>query len=450
MKLCAINRVTGRSILSQDGNLTEQQFRNTVESLNPDIKREDILVVIEGKLEGALSPGLTPRKSLKSVIWRGSFTDLGGYANMNREICSRLIKHGLQVRADILRTAPQVDALTFAYLQAMANTKIPNEESCPMVIGFTPMAVQPRKRKYIFYTMMESQSLHKQFVDRCNEGASEVWVPCDFYKKVFEESGVVKPIRVFPLGVDHTIYTPEARTTSLIYENILTESKTSFLPVGSTKFMSLFGWSYRKGPDVLCKSFIREFSSKDNVCLVIFSRYMGSSHESQKEVIRKEILGYYEEEKKDYPPPIYYCGDDIPISDLPGCYSQMDAFVFCSRGEGFALPCVEAGACGLPVISTYDTAMTQYLDNDVAFPVVPAGHAPANEKLTFISEFYRDQLFSDFDESNIIQFGTFMRFVHENKDLARSKAEKFRTRILDEYTWDVCAKRIAERLFELT
>jgi glycosyltransferase involved in cell wall biosynthesis len=318
-----------------------------------------------------------------------------------------------------------------------------------MFIGFIPMPVQPKRRKHIFYTMMETQGLHKLFVDRCNEGAYEVWVPCKFYKRVFEEAGVVKPIKVYPLGVDQSIYTPDARPATIYCENILTGDKTSLLPDNCTKFMSLFGWSYRKGPDVLCKSFIREFSSKDNVVLVIFARYLGSSHEQHKQVIRNEILDHYKTEGKTNPPPIYYCGDDIPISDMPGCYSQMDAFVFCSRGEGFGLPLIEAGACGLPVISTFDTAMTEYLDDDVAYIVHPAGHAPANDKLTFISEFYRDQLFSDFDESNIIQFGTFMRHVHENKEFAKAKAEKFRKRILEQYTWDVCVKRIAERLLEL-
>jgi len=449
MKLCAVNRSTGKIILSQNGNLSEEHFRNTVKSLNPDVKPDDILLVVEGKLEGKISPNIISSKSLKSVIWRGSFTDVGGYASMNREICFRLIKHGFSVKADILKTAPQVDGMTQAYLQAMASNRLINEDVCPMVIGFTPMPVQPKRRKHIFYTMMETQGLHKEFVDRCNEGAYEVWVPCKFYERVFKEAGVVKPIKVYPLGVDQSIYTPEARPATVYYENILTGDKTSLLPDNCTKFMSLFGWSYRKGPDVLCKSFIKEFSSKDDVVLVIFARYLGSSHEQHKQVIRNEILQYYKEEGKIAPPPIYYCGDEIPISDLPGCYSQMDAFVFCSRGEGFGLPLIEAGACGLPVISTFDTAMTEYLDDDVGYLVHPAGHAPANDKLTFISEYYRDQLFSDFDESNIIQFGTFMRFVHENKELAKAKAEKFRKRILEEYTWDVCVKRIAERLLEL-
>jgi len=449
MKLCAINRSTGKIVLSHNGNLTEEQFRNTVKLLNPSIKREDILLIIDGKLEGTTFPNIPTNKNLKPVIWKGSFTDLGGYANMNREIATRLVKHGFSIKADILKTVIQVDPLTNIYLEALADNKIPNQDSCPMVIGFLPMPVAQGKRKYIFYTMMETQGLHKSFVDRCNQGAYEVWVPCEFYKKVFEESGIVKPIRVIPLGVDQSIYTPEAKPTEVIYEDILSQTKTTLLPDKAVKYMSLFGWSHRKGPDVLCKSFIREFSAKDNVVLAIFSRYMGSSSESNKKHIRDEILKYYEEEGKKDPPPIYYCGDEIPIPSLPGCYSQMDVFVFCSRGEGFALPVIEAGACGLSVVSTYDTSMTQYLDNDVSYLVVPAKQAPANEKLAFISEYYRDQLFSEFDESNIIQFGTHMRHIYEYPELAQGKADKFRERILREYTWDVCVRRVAERLEEL-
>ena len=188
MKLCAINRSTGKIILSQSGNLTEEHFRNTVKALNPDVKQEDILLVVEGKLEGKISPNTISSKSLKSVIWKGSYSDLGGFANMNREITSRLIKHGFAVKADVFRTAMQVDGLTNAYIQALASNKIPNETTCPMVIGFTPMPIQPKQRKHIFYTMMETQGLHKLFVDRCNEGAHEVWVPCKFYERVFKEA----------------------------------------------------------------------------------------------------------------------------------------------------------------------------------------------------------------------------------------------------------------------
>jgi hypothetical protein len=172
---------------------------------------------------------------------------------------------------------------------------------------------------------------------------------------------------------------------------------------------------------------------------------MGSSAEPHKEHVRAQIREYYAASGKSNPGRIYYCGDEVPIAGLPGCYAAANAFVFCSRGEGFALPVVEAGACGLPIISAYNTAMTEYLDDDVAYCVHPEGYAPANE-LTWISGYYRDQDFAVYGNESASIFGRHMRHVMLHPAEAKAKADKFRLRILDKYTWDACAARVAARL----
>ncbi len=42
----------------------------------------------------------------------------------------------------------------------------------------------------------------------------------------------------------------------------------------------------------------------------------------------------------------------VPSSELPGYYQRADAFIFPSIYEGFGLPCLEAMACGCPVIAS--------------------------------------------------------------------------------------------------
>jgi glycosyltransferase involved in cell wall biosynthesis len=371
-------------------------------------------------------------------------SDLGGYANMNREIVMRLPQYGFSVRIDVLQTGMQVDPMTASLLNVFKNNRLQNEAQAPLVVGFTPMDVQGRGRKVAFFTMMETQRLHPEFVNRCNASANEVWVPCDFYERVFRESGIVRPVISLPLGVNHNLYVPGAPKTSMWFDDILGGSRVQD-PSGF-RFSSVFGWSYRKGPDILCKSFIREFDASDGVCLAIHSRYMGSSHEEHKSFVRREILGYYEEVGKENPPPIYYNGDCVPIPDMPGVYSSSDCFVFCSRGEGFGLPVVEAGACGIPVISAYHTAMTEYLDEDVSYLVSPSGYGPANERLTWISGYYRDQAFAIMGDDETEKFGALMRSVFEDRDASAAKARRFRERILAKYTWDACAARVAGRL----
>lgn len=447
MKLTAINVKTGKVLLSQSGGLSEENFRRTVSASFPGISPDDIVIVSDGTIKGGLghfSAGVPNTKS-RGVVWRGSFMDLGGYANMNREITLRLLHRGFSVKLDMLKTAPQVDNVTMGMLNALAAIRLQNENSCPLVVGFTPMPVQTRGRKVIFFTMMETQGVHAEFVERCNQYSSEVWVPCKFYLDAFKAAGIAKPMHLIPLGVNDKIYCPDAKEPSLRYEEMPSGKIVEQLP-NKVRFISLFGWSYRKGADVLCKSFLKEFNDSEDACLVIYSRYMGGSGEPQKEFVRNKIREWYKQSGKTNPPTIYYCGDPIPIPDLPGIFAAADCFVFCSRGEGFGLPVIEAGACNIPVISAYNTAMTQYLDDDVAFLVQTDELATADEELTWITEYYRGQLFPKLGEKSIGEFGAHMRFVYEHPEEAAKKAEKFRERILREYTWDVVADRVAKRL----
>ena len=438
MDLVAINSKSGKILLKHSGTLSESAFFSTLHSSFPSLAANDVTLIRDGQIDGQ------EQANKKAVVWQGSFSDLGGYAGLNREIAFRLIQRGYSVKLNVLRTAPQVDSKTMAVLNALASIKLKNESSVPLVVGFTPMPIQGRLGKIIFFTMMESSGLHKEFVARCNQ-ASEIWTPSEWGKKVFKENGIIKPVFVMPLGCNEKIFVPDAKEPQLRYEEMPSGKIVEELPDGF-RMMSLFGWSYRKGPDVLCKSFLKEFAAKDDVLLVIYSRYFGGSAEPQKEHVRKEIRQYFKEVGNKNPPRIYYCGDEIPILDLPGCYAAADCFVYCSRGEGFGLESIEAAACGVPVISTLNTAQGQYLDDSVADLVRHKSLAPADDKLCWITEFYRGQLFPVLGEEEINEFGRLMRQAYNDPTAGRQKAEKFRKRVLEEYTWDRCVDRVVQRL----
>lgn len=432
--LTAINKHTG-DVLFTSSSQTKQSFIKTVvETFS--ITENDFNIIDDNK------------SCKNGIIWKGPFYDLGGYSNLNREICFRLKKYDIDVKPDILITPPQIDINTKKQLQYLSSNTIPNNN--PMIIGYTPMSVNKGRRKLIDFTMIETQDIHPLFIKRCNQ-ANEVWVPCKFYYDLFKRNGVRVPIQIMPLGIDDKKYIPKKEfNIEIEYDDVTNNTKVSSKQISDKfKFISIFGWSYRKGPDILCKSFLDEFDYKDNTCLILYSRYKCSDSHECKEYVKQEIKKWINERKCKNTPQILYCGNIIPIDDMPKIYNYADCFVWCSRGEGFGLEPIEAGACQIPVISTLNTGMTQYLDNSVATIIEDEGTEIANSNLTWISDFYKDRIFVKLGEQSIISLRKSMRNIYTNKTSFFEKSINFKKRILSEYTWDIAAEKVANRIKEI-
>lgn len=59
-------------------------------------------------------------------------------------------------------------------------------------------------------------------------------------------------------------------------------------------------------------------------------------------------------------------------SDVPRILNNLDVFVLSSRTEGFSIACIEAMACGVPVIATRSGGPEQILEGEAGF-LVPTG-----------------------------------------------------------------------------
>lgn len=57
--------------------------------------------------------------------------------------------------------------------------------------------------------------------------------------------------------------------------------------------------------------------------------------------------------------PYSYLSGDYTQDDMARWYGRQDVYLGASRGEGFGLPLIEAQACGVPVITTDASAMTE-------------------------------------------------------------------------------------------
>ena len=388
-------------------------------------------------------------KEIMPVSWWGPFTDAGGYANMNREIVFRLHNHHVLPRIDICPTAPQISQLSQYYISKYVSFDFSRLKKYPRIWAFTPLPHPQHASKNIFFTMMETESLHPEFVRLCNDYSDEVWVPSTHNKNVFQEHGVNKPIYVMPLGIDEKIYSEEDKDIGIVEDNrnFITVLGTPHTKrVNSFRFLTLFGWSYRKGTDILIKSFVEAFNDRDDVCLIIVSRHSGSPEQSHIDVIKSDIHKYANSVRANHFPQILLYPFVIPEFQMPSIYRMGHAFIHLSRGEGFSLPQIEASACGLPVISCNNTGMSEYLRDDNSYMVTTDEKEVCSPEMHWITAYYQGQLFAKLGRPQITKAIEHMRFVLNNFDDALQKSQILRSEVFSKYTWSHAAERVAARI----
>jgi glycosyltransferase involved in cell wall biosynthesis len=375
--------------------------------------------------------------------YRGPIFDYGGYARMNRTFIFGLRNHGALVKVDPFDSIMNVNGRTEAALRSLAITNVP--DVYPKIFGMTipDLIVHPGKK--ILFTMMEtSKKVHQEYADRLSM-ADEIWTPCSWCKEVFEDSGVSAPIKLMPLGVDTDRYRPGLEPIDF------GDSVRSF------KFMSISGWSYRKGFDILIRAYMEEFSPKDDTTLIISSRFSGNLSQKSKNRLLSDFQAFRSMVKKPDSelPHIVLHSTYTPENKMPNFFAAADCFALISRGEGWGLPYCEAGACEIPVIASDHGGQKDFLDEETAYMIPPNDYFvsktqdPQYKNMAWISHFYENQLFPDFEGESFELLKSKMRSVYENYPEAKRRAVKLRERLVEKFDWKHSVSRAYNRLSEI-
>jgi len=384
-------------------------------------------------------PEVLPEEYEVATQWGGPMFDYGGFARMNRSYIIGLKRRGALIRTRCMDTITDVNRKTEDFLRQLEQTKIPGKY--PRVYGMTIPDLIAHSGPKILYTMMEtSNKIHPELAERYNM-ADEIWVPCTWNKEVYENSGVSRPINVMPLGVDTNQFKPGDGRIDLKAKEF--------------RFLAVSGWSYRKGFDVLIQSFLEEFSSKDNVSLVIASKYVGQIEKKNRIISDFSYIKSLVSKPESELPHVCLYSAKTKDSDMPHLYNSAHCFVLPSRGEGWGLPYIEAGACGLPVIASDHGGQRDFLDEEVAYMVPPDGYFVSNREdpqfrnLAWISHFYEGQEFPHFGRPAMDLIKGHMRHVFENYSEAKEKGSKLRQRLVDKFQWSHAIDRVYSRLKEI-
>jgi len=188
-----------------------------------------------------------------------------------------------------------------------------------------------RYDKSLSYATFETYSPPEHWVSHLNT-LDAVLCPSLFNYKIFAHAGIKKPIFHIP----HTIDIKEWNNN---VSPLKQYDKFTFLFIGT--------WRKRKGYEVLLESWFKEFSSKDNVQLIIHTDHGSFKKASSTASDIKRNMGL---EKKDTAP--IFIEDNVIEDDImPSFIKSSDCFISTSFGEGFGLPGLQSMAVGVPVIT---------------------------------------------------------------------------------------------------
>ena len=257
------------------------------------------------------------------------------------------------------------------------------------------------------YTMFETTKIPDDWPPRLN-GIQEVWNPSQWGKEVFKECGVTTNIEVVNLGIENDrVKWVKRKREPFVY-----------------LWMANNSMDNRKNLQMVVSAWMELFAGSPNLPVELWIKTrLGNT----KGWPRDDRIAVFAGE----------C-DNVMVQRI---MEQSNCFVFPSRGEGWGSPPLEAMATGCPTILTNWSAMTEYIDEDMCYPlkVKRLVKIPRNTGDYPVGFFGQDV--GSWAEPDYEHLKQTMLHVYENYDEAIDKGRRAYEVILKKYTYShVCVK----------
>lgn len=360
------------------------------------------------------------------MLWEGPLFEHQSFANVNREVARALARRGdvdlgfVEQRSEGAERwgHPRDPALCRALRHRPSDIRTTVRHRWP------PDLTRPRTGALVLAQPWEYDQIPTDWVAGIAASVDEVWTPSAFCRDAFVRSGVSpERVAVVPHGVDPEVFDPRVEPWPLT-----TDRGFRFLFVG--------GAIERKGFDLLLRAYVREFSSDEDVCLIVKDfHYGGHAGAVVHDLLRHPRT-----------PAISYAYGTVAPDRLGGLFTACDCYVHPYRGEGFGLPIAEAMACGLPPIVTGAGPAVELCSDDTGYLIdatpqaVPEAIWPPAMRTAEPPSWYLP---------DVGHLRALLRHAFEHRDEVRRKGAAASEQILAARTWEHTADLVVSRLKRL-
>ena len=286
----------------------------------------------------------------------GPFKDMSGYATLARSY----------MRALLLVDDAENWSLACTKYDSGSRSPLPKEiipclrrqindeiETTVQIITPNEMRAAPGKRN-IGICCWETDRIPPHWAIQLNS-FNELIVPCEANKETFKRSGVSIPIHVVPMP----IFKDDFNTDDVVPYEILGVN-----PEEVTIYYNIAQWSHKKGIDAAIRSYFLAFQNDESVLLVL-KGYVGM-HSQQGDA--QKVAGAVQEIKGAMRLPKYpriYITDTVMTeAGIQKLHKMGDCYLNTSRGEGWGIPAFEALCYGNELVTTHNTAMLDWANDE--------------------------------------------------------------------------------------
>lgn len=300
----------------------------------------------------------------------------------------------------------------------------------------------------VLFTMWEFLDVPNCYIkafDRCDA----IVVPSRFCKEIFKQV-TDKPIYVCFEGVEAEQYKYHQRKLP----NVSGGEKFRFLWVGAP--------NPRKGYPLMLEA-IKVFEQVQDVEIYIkttvekpsLKQFLKNSWDNRKEIMFKDNVRLaWTRSLRRLPTPslsgklvrmgknqnVIFDARSLPFSELVELYKSAHCFILPTFGEGWGLTLCEAMATGCPSIATGVTGCADFFDSQVGYPIEYAIQQQELANYQVVARGYVPNVRHMVDQ---------MVYVCNHYQEALKKGKKASERILNKFTWEKSAMRLADILTEI-